>query len=188
MARQSAQHTDPGGIFYRGIGPTEARRTLEQIAEDFDVGARDRVIIVDYHSCLGPYGCGELQTEEVSGLDGHERAVRIFGPSATSPILGTSAATSLYGTQDDFWEGALGDRHTYICLEYGTYSPEVLAEGRRKEQWLFVHRPQDGDSELTRAIRNATKNNSYPQRMDWKEMVAWRSHMVHRQALEAFTT
>ncbi|MET4022079.1 DUF2817 domain-containing protein [Bradyrhizobium sp. S3.2.12] len=185
MARQSGQHTRPGGIFYRGTGPTEARRTLEQIAKDFDVAARDQVIIVDYHSGLGPYGYGELQTEEVSGLDGHERAVKIFGPSATSPMLGTSAATLLYGTQDDFWEGALGDRHTYICLEFGTYSPEVMAEGRRREQWLFVNRPQDGDSELSRRIRNTTKNNSSPQSLDWKEMVVSRSHMIHRQALEA---
>ncbi|MBH5396264.1 DUF2817 domain-containing protein [Bradyrhizobium sp. CNPSo 4010] len=185
-ARSSGQYTRPGGLFYGGAGPTEARRILEQIVAEFDVVRRDSVIIIDYHTGLGRYGYGELQCEQASGVRGYERAVSMFGPSVTSPELGTSSSVVISGSQDEFWEWALGNRHTYVALEFGTYDPkpEVL----RNDHWLFMHRPQDADSELGRQIRNATKRHYYPQRLDWKEMVVWRSHQVHRQAVEALTT
>lgn len=172
-------------MFYGGTGPTEARKTLERIAADFDVAAREKVVIIDYHTGLGPYGYGELQCEQPSGLAGYERAVKIFGTSVTSPDLGTSSAIALHGTQDEFWERALGDRHTYIALEYGTYSVERAREVLGKDHWLFMYRPENSDSELGRQIRKAVKHHYYPQDADWKEMVIWRAHQVHRQAIEA---
>jgi hypothetical protein len=184
---RTGQYTRPGGKGYGGTNPTEARRTLEQIANDFDVAARDQVIIIDYHSGLGPYGYGELMCEAVSGLDGHERAVSIFGPSATSPVLGTSAALPVHGAQAEFWERALGDRHTYVCLEFGTFPGDAQfgLSKLRNDCWLFVHGQDVADAELGRRIRKDTKDYFYPQRADWKEMIAWRSHMIHRQAIGA---
>lgn len=185
-ARSSGQYTRPGGLFYGGRESTEARRTLERIVTEFDVADRDNVIIVDYHTGLGRYGYGELQCEQPSGLSGYERAVSTFGPSVTSPDLGTSSSVAISGSQDEFWQRALGDRHTYVALEFGTYdpNPEVL----RNDHWLFMHRPQEADSELGRQIRNASKLHFYPQGADWKEMVVWRSHQVHRQAIKALTS
>ncbi|WP_244485674.1 M14 family metallopeptidase [Bradyrhizobium tropiciagri] len=180
-ARSRGQYTRPGGLFYGGTGPTEARRTLEKVVEDFNVAARGQVVIIDYHTGLGPYGYGELQCEQPSGLKGHERATKIFGPSVTSPDLGTSSSVSLHGTQDEYWERLLGDRHTYIALEYGTYTNLNIL---RDEHWLFKHRPEVVDSELGRQIRGATKRHFYPQNADWKEMVVWRAHLVHRQAVD----
>jgi hypothetical protein len=184
-ARKCGQYTVPGGMFYGGSGPTEARRTLEAIAHDFNIATRQEVIIIDYHTGLGPYGYGELQCEQVSGIAGHERALRIFGPSATSPIDGTSASMALYGTQDEFWERLLGERHTYVCLEFGTYDADSARKAQRDDLWLFKYRPQEADAERGRRVRAATKSYFYPERLDWQEMVVWRSHQVHRQAIEA---
>ncbi|MBR1165061.1 DUF2817 domain-containing protein [Bradyrhizobium elkanii] len=184
-ARTRGQYTRPGGLFYGGVEPSEARRTLEMIVSDFDIAARDKVVIVDYHTGLGPYGYGELQCEQSSGVSGYERAVDIFGSSVTTPVLGTSSAASLHGTLDEFWQRSLGNRHTYVVLEFGTYTnPMVL----QNEHWLFMHRGDAADSELGRRIRNATKQHFYPQASDWKEMVIWRAHLVHRQALDSFAS
>jgi hypothetical protein len=188
QARKSGQYTRPGGMFYGGAEPTEANRTLEQIAKDFDVASRDKVIIIDYHTGLGPYGYGELQCEQPSGLAGYERAVSIFGASVTSPDLGTSSSIALHGTQDEFWERILGDRHTYVCLEFGTYAVERAREAARNDHWLFMHRPLETNSELGNKIRQDSKQFFYPQISDWKEMVLWRVHQVHRQAVEALTS
>lgn len=184
-AYSSGQYTKPGGMFYGGIKPTEARQTLEQIAMDFELASRDKVIIVDYHTGLGPYGYGELQCEQTSGMDGYERAVKIFGPSVTSLDLGTSTSVSIPGTQDAFWERALGDRHTYVALEFGTYPRPRGRIVLRNDHWLFMYKPDAADSEVGREIRNATKLQFYPQAQDWKEMVLWRAHQVHRQAMDA---
>lgn len=184
-ARSSGQYTRPGGRFYGGTEPTEARRTLERIAAEFDVAAREQVVIIDYHTGLGPYGYGELQCEQPSGISGYQRAVKIFGPSVTSPDLGTSSSVVLHGTQDEFWERILGDRHTYVALEFGTYEAARALEVGRNDQWLFMYRLEEAATELGKKTRNASKLFFYPQMSDWKEMVLWRSHLVHRQAIEA---
>ncbi|WP_369726270.1 DUF2817 domain-containing protein [Bradyrhizobium sp. LLZ17] len=184
-ARVRGQYTRPGGLFYGGTGPTEARQTLEKIALEFRVAARERVVIIDYHTGLGPYGYGELQCEQPSRFGGYERATKIFGATVTSSDLGTSSSIMLHGTQDEFWQRILGERHTYVCLEYGTYD---IARGReilRNEHWLFMYQPEAADADLGRQIRNATKLYFYPQAADWKEMILWRAHLVHRQAIEA---
>lgn len=183
VARKSGQYTRPGGMFYGGSGPTEARLTLEKVVEDFGVAAREKVVIIDYHTGLGPYGYGELQCEQSSGLSGYERAVSIFGSSVTSPDLGTSSSIALNGTQDEFWERLLGERHTYVGLEFGTYDMEQAREVLRKDHWLFMHHPDAVNAELGRVIRNGSKQFYYPPNSDWKEMVLWRSHQVHRQAM-----
>ncbi|WP_234685916.1 DUF2817 domain-containing protein [Bradyrhizobium monzae] len=188
QALTGGQHTRPGGMFYGGTKPTEARRTLEQIATDFDIAGRENVIIIDYHTGLGPFGYGELACEQSSGPEGYERAVKIFGSSVTSLDLGTSSSVLILGSQDAFWQRALGSRHTYVCLEFGTYQRPAGRVVLRNDHWLFMHQPKAADSDLGRQIRRATKLHFYPQASDWKEMVAWRCHMVHRQALEALNS
>ncbi|MFK4380872.1 DUF2817 domain-containing protein [Bradyrhizobium sp. USDA 223] len=188
QARSSGQYTRPGGMSYGGNGPTEARRTLERILIDYEITGRDQVVIIDYHTGLGPYGYGELQCEQPSGLPGFERARAIFGASVTSPVLGTSSSVALNGTQDEFWARSLGNRHTYIALEFGTYDVAQAWQTVRNDLWLFTHRPEEANSELGRQIRNESKLYYYPQHSDWKEMVAWRSHQVHRQAVEALSS
>lgn len=188
IALSTGQYTRPGGMFFGGTEPTEARRTLEQIVADFDIAMREQVLILDYHTGLGPYGYGELQCELSSGREGYERAAKIFGASVTSPVLGTSSSLSIPGTQDAFWQRTLGDRHTYVGPEFGTYQPPRGRLVLRKDLWLFKYRPDAIDSELGRQIRQAVKWHYYPQATDWKEMVLWRSHQVHRQALEALAS
>jgi hypothetical protein len=188
QARKAGQYTRPGGMFYGGAEPTEARRTLEQIVGDFNVPTRERVVVIDYHTGLGPYGYGELQCEQASGPDGYERALRIFGPSVTSPDLGTSSSIALHGTQAEFWERALGDRHTYVALEFGTYDIERARKVVGDDHWLFLYRPDEVDSGLGRQIRKAARAHYYPERPDWMEMVISRSHQVHRQAIESLAS
>jgi hypothetical protein len=191
QARSGGQYTRPGGMFYGGSAPTEARRILEAIVADFDAASRKQVLIIDYHTGMGPYGYGEPQCEQPSGQDGYERAAHIYGPSTTA-YLESSSSIFIPGSQDAFWERALGDRHTYIALEFGTYPTEFGANPTgtvlRDDHWLFKYRPEEANSELGRQIRQATKRHFYPQVMDWKEMIIWRSHQVHRQAMHALAS
>lgn len=180
--RTGGQYTTPGGLFYGGKEPTEARRTLERIVQDYDLPGRERVLIIDYHTGLGPYGYGELQCEHASGVEGYKRASKLFGPSVTSTAVGNSTSAPLTGTLDDYWNRALGDRKIYLVLEFGTFTNLAIL---RDEHWLFKHRPDAVNSDIGKRIRSATKNHFYPPASDWKEMVVWRVHQVHRQAVEA---
>jgi hypothetical protein len=103
--------------------------------------------IRNYHTGLGPYGYGEAQCEQVSGLAGHERAARVFGPFTKSPVVGSLASTTLHGTLDELWPATLGDRHTYVCLEFGTFA-DCLDEVLRNDHWVFMHRPEAAEAGL----------------------------------------
>lgn len=183
-ARTSGQYRHPTGMFFGGFGPTAARQTLAQISSDFGIESRQRVLIIDYHTGLGPYGYGELQCEQASGIAGYERARDIFGPSVTSPDLGTSSAVALNGTQDDYWQRLLGDRHVYVCLEFGTYPSEAGRPALRADHWLYAYGHSQIETDLGFEIRNRVKQHFYPDRLDWKEMVLSRSRQVHRQMIE----
>lgn len=186
-AFSSGQYTHPKGMFYGGEQATEAHRILDQIMDSFSTAPREKVVVIDYHTGLGPYGYGELQCEQASGLDGYERAREIFGHSVTSPALGTSSASVLHGTQAEYWERVYGDRHVYVCLEYGTFDPSLVRGVLTADHWLYAYSPHEANSELGNKIRLATKNAFYPQFEDWKEMVISRARIVHLQAMAALS-
>lgn len=181
----SGQYSRPGGMFYGGREPTEARMTLERIASEYAIGDRDKVVIVDYHTGLGPYGYGELQCEQSSGPQGYMRAREVFGQTVTSPEAGNSSSVEIPGTQDAFWERLLAHRHTYVALEFGTYPRPNGRLLLRKDHWLFKYQPGLIDAPLGRQIRSESKMHFYPPHSDWQEMVLWRCHQVHRQAIAA---
>ncbi|RVL74730.1 DUF2817 domain-containing protein [Sinorhizobium meliloti] len=186
-ARKKGQYSRPEGMFFGGRRPSEPRQVLEKICIDYRVAERQNVIIVDYHTGLGPYGYGELQTETSSGLEGYHRAFEIFGPSVTSPDLGTSSSVAITGTQDEFWQRELGSRHTYVCLEFGTFSPDKGREVLRNDHWLFAYHADQANTAIGKRIRNATREHYNPARPDWQEMVLSRCDQVHRQAFAALT-
>lgn len=187
VARSSGQYVLPGNMFYGGSSPTEARCILEKIVADYSVAQRDQVIVIDYHTGLGPYGYGDLMCEEISGIEGYKRAVAIFGPSVSTPYSESSFFVPINGCQDEYWERLLGDRHTYVGLEYGTFSLDRSRELLRRDLWLFRDAPSEVNSELGREIRRDSKFHFYPQDRDWKEMVVVRSHQVHRRCLNSLS-
>lgn len=63
-ARTTGQYRHPTGMFFGGFGPTVARETLERIVSEYNIAPRRLVMILDYHTGLGPYGYGELQCEQ----------------------------------------------------------------------------------------------------------------------------
>ncbi|TIU78274.1 MAG: DUF2817 domain-containing protein [Mesorhizobium sp.] len=181
-ARKAGQYSHPNGVFFGGFGPSHSRLTLENIAEDFDLKSRDRVVIVDAHTGLGPFGYGELQTEQPSGLAGYERALAMFGRSVTSPDLGTSSSVPIRGCIDEFWQRLLGERHVYVALEFGTFDPENGRRVLREDHWLAKN--PDVDPKLAGAIRLRLREHYDPRSADWREMIIWRSRQVHRQMFE----
>lgn len=186
QSRMAGQYTHPGSAYYGGSGPTEARTILEQIGVDYELGSRRQVLVIDYHTGEGPYGYGDLQCEEPSGAGGYKRAREMFGPSVTSPDVGSLTSVAIMGCQDEYWERLLGERHTYLALEFGTFSTDCAREAVRGDHWLYMYHPEELNSELGRSIRAKTKKHFYPQERGWEEMVIWRSHQVHRRAVEVF--
>lgn len=185
IARKSGQFADPRGMFYGGTEPTEARLTLERIAADFGLADRRFVSVLDFHTGLGPFGYGEAQSEHEPTSASHAIATEVFGPSLTSPALGTSFSVPLHGTMQSFWDRLIPDgRHLYICLEFGTFDQEASRIAYRMDHWHHGHGGGDPHSAFGRAIRGRMRDHFYPDRPDWREMILMRARQVIGQALD----
>lgn len=183
-ARKAGQYKHPHSMFFGGFEPSWARRTLERIFEDYRLGARRLVSIVDVHTGLGPFGYGEPICGHARGSVALDRVLDMYGQSTGLPAEGTSVSIPLHGTQRAFWQPRLGDGYTYICLEFGTYDTDRGRRALRADHWLHNQGAVDCADPLTREIKTEIKTHFHPGTPDWNEMVLWRSRQVLRQTLD----
>ncbi len=181
MACTGAQYTHPGAPFYGGDRPTWSRRTLETILLDYDLAARDGIAVIDYHTGLGPFGFGEVICGNEPGTVGHIRAKAWYGDAVTEPTLGTSSSVVQIGTAEVGWTRMLGDKVTFIALEFGTYSLEHGLRALREDHWLHNYSTVDRDAAETQRIKAQIRKHAFPDTEDWKEMVLFRSRQILRQ-------
>lgn len=183
-ARKAGQYRHPHSMFFGGTAPTRARQTLAAIFDAFRLGERRMVSVVDVHTGLGPHGYGEPICGHRRGSVALERVLAMYGDSTGLPAEGASFSIPLNGTQGRFWGPRLGDRYTYVALEYGTYDQERSRKALRADHWLHAHRVFDWHDAEAQAIKQAIKWHYYPATDAWKEMVLWRSRQILRQTLE----
>lgn len=184
-ARKAGQYKHSHSMFFGGFEPTWARRTLETIVIDNDLGARDLVAVIDFHTGLGPFGYGEPISGHLPNSPGFNWITRVYGESVGVPELGTSSSIPLHGTARDLWDRFLDTRYAYVALEYGTFSQERSRRALRADHWLHNQGVFDWDAPEPRRIKDELKWHYYPASDDWKEMVLWRSRQLIRQATEA---
>lgn len=188
MARKSGQYVDPKGMFFGGFAPSAAQNTLGAIAAEYGLERRRFVTILDIHTGLGPYGYGEAQSENEADTASHRLATQMFGPSLTFPELGTSFSVPINGSLQLFWERLRGDgRYVYICLEFGTFSQEASRLAYRLDHWHHAYGTGDPHDDIGRAARAAMRAQFYPEDLEWKEMVLFRTRQVAQQALTGMT-
>jgi hypothetical protein len=185
VARSAGQYRHPGGMFYGGTEPTWSRRTLERIASDFELHRRELVAVVDFHTGLGPFGYGEPICAHTLGTANVARAAKWYGRSVTQPALGTSSSVEKTGLAEYGWERLLGERVTFIALEYGTYPPQSGLRVLRADHWLHNAGALEWSDPTTRRIKREIRLHFAPETLDWREMVLLRSRQILRQALSA---
>ena len=184
MARGGGQYKHAHSMFYGGVAPTWSRRTLETLIADYDLPSREQVAIIDYHTGLGPFGYGEPICSHREGTAALARAKRWYGQSVTEPAAGTSSSVPKVGLNEWGWESALGERATFVAIEYGTYTPERGRLVLREDHWLHAYSNVDWSAPETQRIKQQIRDHFYPDTDDWREMVLFRSRQVVRQATE----
>jgi hypothetical protein len=172
-------------MFFGGAAPTWSRRTLEAITARYRLAERELVAVVDYHTGLGPFGYGEPICDHTLGTPNAERAKRWYGRSVTQPQLGNSASVPKTGLSEIGWERMLGERVSFVALEYGTFSPASGLRVLRADHWLHNQGPVDWSAPRTARIKHGMRVHFAPATVDWREMVLFRSRQILRQAVAA---
>lgn len=177
LAASGGQYEFNDGLFFGGRGPSQARLNLETVIRELDCPSR-RVVVLDLHTGLGPYGHGELICDHPLDSEGTDAARRWFGDAVTLPEAGDSCSVPKHGLVDYAWHQVMGAGSCYLTLEFGTYPLSELLRCLREDH--VVRKPgavQRQDAEAER-VRQQLVHQFYPAESQWQTLVLLRARQV----------
>lgn len=185
-AISKGQYAFADGIYYGGARESWSSKMLREVIGQELAGVR-RLIVIDFHTGLGPHGYGEMISEDLPGSPAYARAKAMWGDRVRSSEAGESVSAPLTGTVDQAFARWLGEVElTFAALEAGTVSTRETFRALRRDNWLYsVARGDDpGAEDIRREIRAAF----YPDDDSWKKAVWVQAVEVTRAALGALQT
>jgi len=178
------QYAHPDGLFFGGHFATWSNQTLHEVVARHLAGAA-RVVVIDLHTGLGPYGQGEIILSDSEQDPAYQRAVACWGKERVkSTESGESVSSHLSGTVKRAFTRMLAKAEvTAVGLEFGTSPPMKVFKALREENWLHQ---QVGDNHPEAAkIKQQFLKMFYPDDDLWKQDVWAQGELVVRQALAA---
>jgi len=181
-AVSGGQYSHPEGLFYGGRFETWSNRTIRSIAERH-LARAEHIVIVDFHTGLGPYGNAEIIVSVPETSPAYRRAAAIWGVgSLRSTTSGESVSVHLSGPIKAAFPEMLPDAEvTAVSLEFGTSPVRQVIGALRAENWLHHHGRQDHPK--AKSIREEFLRVFYPDANDWRELIWVQGKQVTEQAL-----
>jgi hypothetical protein len=176
------QYSHPEGLFYGGRFETWSNKMIRSIAQRYISGA-DRVVAIDIHTGLGPYGKAEIIVQDIDlkEMPIYKRAVAMWGTGRVRS-QDESVSNKLEGSLKVAFPEMLPNAEvTAVTLEYGTSPTIEVFLAMREENWIHHH----GDVHDSRAqgVKAKLRSVFYPDKEDWKETVWSQGKQIVDQAL-----
>lgn len=185
VAITQGQYFDDQGIYFGGSHAGWSNRTMRAILEPHSGHVR-KIVFIDLHSGLGPYGYGEIISNHLAGDPGNGRVTDWFGAEATSTDGGTSTSPVITGdTHIGLAESLPQAEATGITLEYGTLPLEDMLNAVRADNWVHIH--GELESKQGKEIKAQIRAAFYPDKDDWKKMAFDRAIDVAERAMKGLT-
>jgi hypothetical protein len=139
-AVSGGQYAHPDGLFYGGISVTWSNAQFRSILRRYLAGTA-RVVLVDIHTGLGPFGGAELILHVPADSPDYQRAVAIWGPDL---VRTTATGQSVSAHVDASLKVAVPETVpdadvTAVTLELGTVPLMEAFKALRAENWLHHH-------------------------------------------------
>jgi predicted deacylase len=172
-ALSGGQYAHPKGVYFGGLAPSWSNITLHRLLGEATAGA-SRIVSIDMHTGLGPFGHGEIITESAPESEHYARQTAIWGDQIMSTKDGSSVSADLQGTMDTALLRAFaGAAPTVIALEFGTTDPMSVFRATQGASWLHCYGDKEGPD--ADALRLASRAAFYPDTDEWKQLVWARS-------------
>jgi hypothetical protein len=182
-ALSGGQYSHPKGVYYGGVAPSWSHVTLKRFLSQSCRDAK-KIVTIDMHTGLGPFGHGEIITDAAPGSAHYDRQASIWGDEIFSTKDGSSVSAELSGTMDNALETAFAPAWSAsIAIEFGTIDPMSVFRATQASSWLHCYGDPEGPEAgaITKEIRAAF----YPETDEWKTMVWERSLAVIGRAADA---
>jgi hypothetical protein len=181
-AISGGQYNHPQGLFYGGRQEVWSNKTIRAIADKY-LGSAKRVVLVDFHTGLGPYGHAEVIMNEPEQSPAYRRAVTWWGDRVRSSVSGDSVSIHLEATLKLGFSTMLPDAEiTAVSLEFGTIEPKQVFLALRAENWLHHH--GSPDHPRAKEIKEDLLRAFYPDQDDWRMQVWGHGRTVVEQVLQ----
>ncbi len=181
-AVSSGQYSHPKGMFYGGNFETWSNKTLQSIAQRYMTRA-ERVIGIDFHTGLGPFGYGEIILNDPEESAAYKNAIALWGADRVRTTAGgTSVSAHIEGTLKLAFTKMVPDAEvTVVGLEYGTIPMMEVFKALRNENWLHHYGGKDHPD--AKKIKTDLLRAFYPQPDDWKDLVLNQGKEVVEQTI-----
>jgi hypothetical protein len=177
----SGQYEYPHGLFYGGTRlEPDARRFLAWLQASL-ANAR-RVVTIDFHSGIGPFGAMTVFASKRMGNDRAARIGRLLGEHVV--CVAESQESGGYDTRGSLDEGlslALGHvRADYLAVEFGTYSGVKMLHALREEnRWHHY-----GDGSIEHPAKHRLLEAFCPASASWRDAVVTRGTRLLKRAVD----
>lgn len=180
-AVSEGQYTHSKGLFFGGQKETWSNKTLREIARRYLSNAH-KVIFIDFHTGLGPYGNAEVIMNVNANDPAYKRAVQWWGDRVKTTVSGESHSVNIQGSLK-LAIPKMGPRVevTAVSLEFGTYPAKEVFWALRAENWLH-HYGGKGHPDAEK-IKAELVRVFYPDTEDWKLQVWQQGKKIVNQAL-----
>jgi hypothetical protein len=179
------QYAFPKGLYYGGAKESWSGQMLRDVFKEELRGIK-KLIVIDFHTGLGPFGYGEMITEDLPGSTAYARAKAMWGERVCSSEAGESVSAPLTGTVDKAVADLIPNAElTFAALEAGTIPTRDVFDALRRDNWL--HCEAGGRHENAESIRLGNRAAFYPDTAEWKRKVWDAGTEVVKQALAALT-
>lgn len=177
------QYDFPDGLFFGGRTETWSNATLRSVIRQHLSDAQ-RVVVIDIHTGLGPFGSAEVISNDEKGSPAYLRAREWWGERVKATAAGESVSPHLYGTLKIALGAMLPNAEvTAVGLEFGTFPAMEVFWALRAENWLHHHGSIKDPA--SKEIKEALRRMFYPGSDDWKIQVWQQGEDVVMAALSA---
>ncbi|MFC1523360.1 M14 family metallopeptidase [Thermodesulfobacteriota bacterium] len=180
-ALSCGQYTDPQGIIYGGQKEAWSNKTIRAIAKRYFSHAK-RVVMVDFHTGLGPFGNAEVILNLRKESPAYKRAVEWWGDIVKTTANEESVSVHLKTTLKLAIPKMIPHVEvTAVSLEFGTLSSITVFWSLRAESWLYHHGGDDHPK--AEKIKQNLLRAFYPDSEGWKHQVWEQGRDIVKQAL-----
>jgi hypothetical protein len=139
------QYQHPEGVQFGGQKREESSDLFAEIAKRETRGS-SRVVWIDVHTGLGPFGEVEMIMESSPEAPDVKLATRWWGDCVRSMQAADSVTSAVHGSMMDGLAEALPDCELLVAgAEFGTYDPVRIFQAMRADNWLHQHGELDSE-------------------------------------------
>ena len=175
------QYNHPTGLFFGGTKPSWSRTTWDRILSG--LAGKHKVMVVDYHTGLGPRGSGQLISQWGSPFgsgysDARSKVLAdcFQGDAIINPEKSKAVSTGLAGDLLTYTLNS-GPQFCAVALEFGTYPMLRVLNAMINENWAYHSRDPGAEPYRKQLVEVFSPNDA-----SWKEAVYERASAVTQAA------